>query len=41
MVVRVDEAHHRDVNHFALDIHYQGSELKKIAALGTNIGFLK
>lgn len=23
MVVRADEAHHRDVNHFASDIHYQ------------------
>jgi len=29
MAVRADEAHHRDVNHFALDIHYQRSELKK------------
>ncbi|KAI7725573.1 hypothetical protein M8C21_019249 [Ambrosia artemisiifolia] len=28
MVVRADEAHHRDVNHFASDIHYQGLELK-------------
>ncbi|PWA52795.1 ubiquinol oxidase 1 [Artemisia annua] len=28
MVVRADEAHHRDVNHFASDIHYQGRELK-------------
>lgn len=28
MVVRADEAHHRDVNHFASDIHYQGHELK-------------
>lgn len=28
MVVRADEAHHRDVNHFASDIHYQGQELK-------------
>ncbi|XP_059663110.1 ubiquinol oxidase 2, mitochondrial-like [Cornus florida] len=26
-VVRADEAHHRDVNHFASDIHYQGHEL--------------
>ncbi|GJZ89670.1 hypothetical protein Tco_0661452 [Tanacetum coccineum] len=24
MVVREDEAHHRDVNHFASDIHYEG-----------------
>nr|GMC54111.1 ubiquinol oxidase 2, mitochondrial [Ipomoea batatas] len=28
LVVRADEAHHRDVNHFASDIHYQGQELK-------------
>ncbi|GJX00556.1 ribosomal RNA small subunit methyltransferase [Tanacetum coccineum] len=28
MVVREDEAHHRDVNHFASDIHYEGRELK-------------
>ncbi|ONK71587.1 uncharacterized protein A4U43_C04F10230 [Asparagus officinalis] len=28
MVVRADEAHHRDVNHYASDIHYQGQELK-------------
>ncbi|OWM65019.1 hypothetical protein CDL15_Pgr028737 [Punica granatum] len=28
MVVRADEAHHRDVNHFASDIHYQGRVLK-------------
>ncbi|XP_042490476.1 ubiquinol oxidase 2, mitochondrial-like [Macadamia integrifolia] len=27
LVVRADEAHHRDVNHFASDIHYQGHEL--------------
>nr|BAD83866.1 skunk cabbage alternative oxidase [Symplocarpus renifolius] len=32
MVVRADEAHHRDVNHFASDIHYQGHELKKSPA---------
>ncbi|GLT57783.1 hypothetical protein SLA2020_307320 [Shorea laevis] len=32
MVVRADEAHHRDVNHFASDIHYQGRELKETAA---------
>ncbi|KAJ6854267.1 ubiquinol oxidase 2, mitochondrial-like [Iris pallida] len=31
-VVRADEAHHRDVNHFASDIHYQGQELKEIPA---------
>nr|UHK02568.1 mitochondrial alternative oxidase 1b [Ipomoea batatas] len=28
LVVRADEAHHRDVNHFASDIRYQGQELK-------------
>ncbi|KAK2991309.1 hypothetical protein RJ640_024574 [Escallonia rubra] len=32
VVVRADEAHHRDVNHFASDIHYQGRELKDNAA---------
>ncbi|KAL3500123.1 hypothetical protein ACH5RR_039216 [Cinchona calisaya] len=32
MVVRADEAHHRDVNHFASDIHYQGHELKEATA---------
>ncbi|KAJ1431167.1 Alternative oxidase [Sesbania bispinosa] len=32
MVVRADEAHHRDVNHFASDIHYQGRELREAAA---------
>ncbi|XP_057965891.1 ubiquinol oxidase 2, mitochondrial-like [Malania oleifera] len=32
MVVRADEAHHRDVNHFASDIHYQGRELRQSAA---------
>uniref|UniRef100_A0A0D6R2I8 Ubiquinol oxidase n=1 Tax=Araucaria cunninghamii TaxID=56994 RepID=A0A0D6R2I8_ARACU len=32
MIVRADEAHHRDVNHFASDIHYQGRELKDAAA---------
>ncbi|OIT30836.1 PREDICTED: ubiquinol oxidase 2, mitochondrial-like [Nicotiana attenuata] len=32
MVVRADEAHHRDVNHFASDIHYQGQELKDCPA---------
>ncbi|XP_072958231.1 ubiquinol oxidase 1a, mitochondrial-like [Typha angustifolia] len=31
-VVRADEAHHRDVNHFASDIHYQGMELKQTPA---------
>ncbi|KAI9125122.1 hypothetical protein K1719_003738 [Acacia pycnantha] len=32
MVVRADEAHHRDVNHFASDIHYEGRELREAAA---------
>ncbi|GAB2301311.1 Ubiquinol oxidase 1a, mitochondrial, variant 2 [Dionaea muscipula] len=32
MVVRADEAHHRDVNHFASDIHYQGRELREARA---------
>ncbi|KAL8489771.1 hypothetical protein ACS0TY_025593 [Phlomoides rotata] len=32
VVVRADEAHHRDVNHFASDIHYQGHELNEAAA---------
>ncbi|EPS63444.1 alternative oxidase [Genlisea aurea] len=32
MVVRADEAHHRDVNHFASDLHYQGRELKETPA---------
>ncbi|PON94660.1 Alternative oxidase [Trema orientale] len=32
LVVRADEAHHRDVNHFASDIHYQGRELKDAPA---------
>ncbi|KAE9606974.1 putative ubiquinol oxidase (non-electrogenic) [Lupinus albus] len=32
VVVRADEAHHRDVNHFASDIHYQGRELREAAA---------
>ncbi|XP_030459125.1 ubiquinol oxidase, mitochondrial [Syzygium oleosum] len=27
-VIRADEAHHRDVNHFASDIHFQGRKLK-------------
>ncbi|XP_077234832.1 ubiquinol oxidase 2, mitochondrial-like [Tasmannia lanceolata] len=31
-VVRADEAHHRDVNHFASDIHYQGHELRAAPA---------
>ncbi|KAI4375867.1 hypothetical protein MLD38_013685 [Melastoma candidum] len=31
-VIRADEAHHRDVNHFASDIHYQGKELKESPA---------
>ncbi|GMH09145.1 hypothetical protein Nepgr_010985 [Nepenthes gracilis] len=32
MVVRADEAHHRDVNHFASDVYYQGRELKEAPA---------
>lgn len=32
MVVRADEAHHRDVNHFASDIHCQGPELRESPA---------
>ncbi|KAH0643678.1 hypothetical protein KY289_034652 [Solanum tuberosum] len=32
MVVRADEAHHRDVNHFASDIFYHGQELKDCPA---------
>ncbi|XP_054825043.1 ubiquinol oxidase 1, mitochondrial-like [Prosopis cineraria] len=32
VVVRADEAHHRDVNHFASDIHYQGRQLREAAA---------
>ncbi|KAL9263589.1 Ubiquinol oxidase 1a, mitochondrial-like protein [Drosera capensis] len=32
MVVRADEAHHRDVNHFASDIYYQGRELREAPA---------
>ncbi|CAL9175353.1 ubiquinol oxidase 2, mitochondrial-like [Musa acuminata AAA Group] len=32
MVVRADEAHHRDVNHFASDIHCQGMQLKDTPA---------
>ncbi|KAJ8755640.1 hypothetical protein K2173_022235 [Erythroxylum novogranatense] len=31
-VIRADEAHHRDVNHFASDVHYQGKELRKAPA---------
>uniref|UniRef100_A0A2P2IW13 Ubiquinol oxidase n=1 Tax=Rhizophora mucronata TaxID=61149 RepID=A0A2P2IW13_RHIMU len=32
LVVRADEAHHRDVNHFASDIHFQGRELRESPA---------
>ncbi|XP_068650335.1 ubiquinol oxidase 2, mitochondrial-like [Aristolochia californica] len=32
MVIRADEAHHRDVNHFASDIHFQGQQLKETPA---------
>ncbi|KAK7368803.1 hypothetical protein VNO80_10833 [Phaseolus coccineus] len=31
-VIRADEAHHRDVNHFASDIHHQGKELRDAPA---------
>ncbi|KAK3002136.1 hypothetical protein RJ639_022317 [Escallonia herrerae] len=31
-VIRADEAHHRDVNHFASDVQFQGKELKEAAA---------
>nr|AEC33278.1 mitochondrial alternative oxidase 1 [Hordeum vulgare subsp. spontaneum] len=31
-VVRADEAHHRDVNHFASDVYYQGMKLKTAPA---------
>nr|QEQ43006.1 mitochondrial alternative oxidase [Nymphaea alba] len=32
LVIRADEAHHRDVNHFASDLRYQGKELKEAPA---------
>ncbi|KAL7166574.1 hypothetical protein ACSBR2_037276 [Camellia fascicularis] len=32
MVVRADEAHHRDANHFASDIYYQGHQVKEAPA---------
>ncbi|KAJ9538083.1 hypothetical protein OSB04_030816 [Centaurea solstitialis] len=31
-VIRADEAHHRDVNHYASDIHFQGKELREAPA---------
>ncbi|KAI7756309.1 hypothetical protein M8C21_029546 [Ambrosia artemisiifolia] len=31
-VIRADEAHHRDVNHFASDIYFQGKELREAPA---------
>ncbi|KAL5547430.1 hypothetical protein UlMin_002661 [Ulmus minor] len=31
-VICADEVHHRDVNHFAADIHYQGKELREAPA---------
>ncbi|XP_047064285.1 ubiquinol oxidase 2, mitochondrial-like [Lolium rigidum] len=31
-VVRADEAHHRDVNHYASDIYYQGHALREVPA---------
>lgn len=32
LVVRADEAHHRDVNHFAADIHEHGKQLRESPA---------
>ncbi|KAL9244892.1 hypothetical protein vseg_018609 [Gypsophila vaccaria] len=32
IVIRADEAHHRDVNHFASDVHFQGKKLKDAPA---------
>ncbi|XP_047324841.1 ubiquinol oxidase 3, mitochondrial-like [Impatiens glandulifera] len=32
VVIRADECHHRDTNHFAADIHVQGHELKDFPA---------
>ncbi|MCL7030261.1 hypothetical protein MKW94_003687 [Papaver nudicaule] len=32
VVIRADEAHHRDVNHFASDIHAQGKKLRDAPA---------
>nr|ASX94454.1 mitochondrial alternative oxidase 2b [Daucus carota]ASX94457.1 mitochondrial alternative oxidase 2b [Daucus carota subsp. halophilus]ASX94462.1 mitochondrial alternative oxidase 2b [Daucus carota] len=32
LVIRADEAHHRDVNHFASDIHFEGKELRDAPA---------
>ncbi|XVE93131.1 hypothetical protein REPUB_Repub01dG0163800 [Reevesia pubescens] len=32
IVIRADEAHHRDVNHFASDIQFQGKELREAPA---------
>ncbi|XP_073047866.1 ubiquinol oxidase 2, mitochondrial-like isoform X1 [Primulina eburnea] len=32
IVIRADEAHHRDVNHFASDVHFQGKELREAPA---------
>ncbi|XP_021775872.1 ubiquinol oxidase 2, mitochondrial-like [Chenopodium quinoa] len=31
-VIHADEAHHRDVNHFASDLHFQGRHLKEAPA---------
>ncbi|MBA0630986.1 hypothetical protein Godav_003026 [Gossypium davidsonii] len=31
-VIRADEAHHRDINHFASDIQFQGKELREAPA---------
>ncbi|KAJ6815022.1 ubiquinol oxidase 2, mitochondrial-like [Iris pallida] len=32
VVIRADEAHHRDVNHYASDIQYQGQQLREVPA---------
>lgn len=32
VVIRADEAHHRDVNHFASDIYFEGKQLKESPA---------
>ncbi|KAJ6812216.1 ubiquinol oxidase 2, mitochondrial-like [Iris pallida] len=32
LVIRADEAHHRDVNHYASDIQYHGKQLKEVPA---------
>uniref|UniRef100_A0A8R7UB54 Ubiquinol oxidase n=1 Tax=Triticum urartu TaxID=4572 RepID=A0A8R7UB54_TRIUA len=32
IAMRADEAHHRDTNHYASDIHYQGMTLNQTPA---------